>query len=114
MITKDRNGFISITLKLANMRNEQDFTIYPYSGGDLITIQSSKRIARLNIKDGKSSINKKNEQGGAYFVHLQMDCIEFVLNQSIIQVFQKYFWENQGQQGGGNVIKWDNKELFSK
>ena len=56
MIKKDRNGFLSIDLKVANMRNVQNFTVYPYDGGDEIKIQSDKRIASINIRTGEGKI----------------------------------------------------------
>ena len=44
--------------------------------------------------------------------------IVFIINlMSILMkiiAFQKYFWENEGKQGGGSVAKWDNEELFNK
>lgn len=114
MIKKDRNGFLSINLKVANMRNEQNFTIYPYNGGDTINLQSSKRFIILNIRNGEGKINRRNEQNGAYSIHVQMSSISFQLEEEIKIAFQKYFWENEGKQGGGTVIKWEEKELFSK
>ena len=114
MIKKDRNGFLSIDLKVANMRNVQNFTVYPYDGGDEIKIQSDKRIASINIRTGEGKINRKNEQNGAYFIHLQMGVIKFKIDEEIKIAFQKYFWENEGKDGGGKVIKWEEKELFSK
>lgn len=114
MIKKDRNGFLSIDLKVANMRNVQNFTIYPYTGGDEIKIQSDKRIASINIRTGEGKINPKNQQNGAYFIHLQMGVIKFQIDEEVKIAFQKYFWENEGKQGGGPIIKWDNEELFNK
>jgi len=114
MIKKDRNGFLSIELKVANMRNIQTFTIYPYSGGDTIMLQSDKRFAILDIRKGIGKINHRNEQNGAYSVHLQMNNISFEISEEIKIAFQKYFWENEGQEGGGTAIKWDNKELFNQ
>jgi hypothetical protein len=113
-INKNRMGFISVSLKLANMRNEQDFTIYPYNGGDFLTIQSNKRIAKINLKNGEGVINGKNEQNGAYFHHLSFGNVKsFNLDKTTLTNLQKYFWENEGENGGGSVISWENKELFS-
>ena len=113
MINKDRNGFLSIELKVANMRNVQSFTIYPYTGGDTITIQSDKRFGIIDIRKGIGKINHKNEQNGAYAVHCQMNNIPFEISEELKIAFQKYFWENEGKDGGSRVLSWENKELFS-
>ena len=113
MIKVDRNGFRSINLKVANMRNEQNFTIYPYNGGDTITVQSDKRIAVINLKNGIGAINSKNEQGGAYFHHLNFGLIKFKIEDELKTALQEMLWNNSGEEGG-KVVKWENKELFSK
>ena len=114
MINKDRNGFLSINLKLANMRSEQNFTIYPYTGGDNIMLQSDKRFAILDIRKGIGKINPKNQQNGAYSVHLAFSSIPFEVSEEVKIAFQKYFWENEGKMGGGPIVKWNNEELFNK
>ncbi len=108
-----RNGFSSIVLKLANMRGEQDFTIYPYKGGDTITIQSDKRFARLNLRTGEGVINKKNEQNGAYGHHLVFSAIPCSLPAEALTSLQSFLWHNEGKDGGNAVISWENKELFA-
>ena len=108
-----RNGFSSIVLKLANMRAEQSFTIYPYKGGDEIQIQSGKRIARINLRTGEGAINPKNEQGGAYFHHLAFSAIPCKLPAEALTSLQSLLWHNEGKDGGNAVISWENKELFA-
>jgi hypothetical protein len=109
-----KGSFASIDLKVANMRQEQNFTIYPYKGGDEIQIQSRKRIARINLKTGKGVINTKNEQGGAYGYHIQMQAVlTFQLDQESITSLQEFLWNNPGTQGT-TCLKWNNEELFSK
>ena len=93
-----KHGFSSIVLKVGNMRNEQSFTIYPYSGGDTIFLQSDKRIIRLNLKTGKGIINPKNEQNGAYGHHLYNGIGCEVPNESLVSL-QGYLWRNAGIQG---------------
>lgn len=105
-----KRGFFSIVLKVGNMRNEQIFTIYPYSGGDTILLQSDKRIIRLNLKTGKGIINPKNEQNGAYGHHLYNAIGCEVLNESLISL-QGHLWRNAGLMG--EYIKYENQELFS-
>lgn len=112
MIKTNRSGFKSITLKIANMRSEQDFTVYPYDGGDHLIIQSTKRICRINLRTGVSVINKKNEQGGAYFFHLNFDTIMFNFDEDILNTIKSNLWENDGVDGGGNTISWENKKLY--
>ena len=43
-----------------------------------------------------------------------MGVIKFQIDEEVKIAFQKYFWENEGKQGGGPVIKWNNEELFNK
>jgi len=111
-ITKTRQGFEVITLKVANMKKADEFTIYPYNGGDRVTIQSSKRFAQINIKTGKAVINKKGCDY-ANSIKLQLDPLFFEVSKELCLEFQRYFWENKGKDGGGSVISWEHKELFS-
>lgn len=105
-----------ITLKFGNMRGaEQRFTIYPYNGGDTILIQSDKRIARINLKTGSTTLSKQ-VQNGAYFMHLN-ECFgaiqcEFPTEELI--KLQEYLWNNSGIQKHGGVLITENKELFSQ
>ena len=62
----------------------------------------------------EKKINTKNQPKGAYFIYLQMGVIKFQIDEEVKIVFQKYFWENEGKEGGGPVIKWNNEELFNK
>lgn len=47
-------------MKVANMKIEQGFTLYPYNGEDSIILQSDKRICRVNLVTGKGVINATN------------------------------------------------------
>lgn len=61
----------SITLKFGNMRQAQDFTIYPFKETDKeVIIQSDKAIASINPKNGEMTYNTK----GCYFPHLSEFC----------------------------------------
>lgn len=106
-------GFISITLKVANMRNEQSFTIYPYDGDDYVLLQSSKRMMRINLRTGEGVINSRNEQNGAYFYHVTMAPLRFKVDDVVLLALKEYFWNNEGKDGGGSVISWANKKLYS-
>jgi len=60
--------FRDITLKLGNMRAAQEFTMYPNNPTDtVITIQSDKRIARIDLTTGNGIISdgKGGHQGHA-------------------------------------------------
>lgn len=70
MITYSRIGAGNILLKVANMRDEQSFVLYPYTGGDHLLLQSSKRMIELNLRNGWFRINSRNEQNGARSYHL--------------------------------------------
>lgn len=111
-IIKTRHGFLNITLKLANMRKEASFTIYPYTGGDDVIIQSSNRFCRINIRNGNAIINKKGKDS-ANSITLQIDPFGFNVGNELCQVFQSYFWHNDGKTGGCSLIPWENKQLFS-
>jgi hypothetical protein len=111
-ITKNRLGFLNITAKLANMKKAADFTIYPYNGGDIIMIQSKKRFCQINIRTGEAVINKKGCDY-ANSIKVQLDPLFFVVESEIIIELKKYFWENEGANGGGSLISWENKPLYS-
>ena len=106
--------FKSFWLKLPGMRKEDDFTIYPYSGGDTATLQSGTRILQLDLRTGKALVSKARS-GGAYFVHLNpalgATFIDFPKDK-LVEI-QGYLWNNAGMhQDSGIVI--ENKELFSE
>lgn len=111
-IKTDRNGFKSIELKLANMRKADKFTIYPYNGGDFVLLQTSSRFARLNLKTGVGIINKKGVKTSC-FLSMQLDPFAFKIEPEILTELQAFLWNNKGKSGGGSLIQWDNKELFS-
>jgi hypothetical protein len=50
--------FKSLNLKVANMRAEQEFTLYPYAGGEIVHLQSDKRWVELNLKSGEGKVSK--------------------------------------------------------
>lgn len=100
--------------KAGNMKKEQEFTLYPYNGGDTILLQSDKRIMRANLRTGEAIINAKNRQGGAYFIHLQMEPLKCQLPEDIKNEIQSYLWHNEGKEGNiNNIVHFENKELFS-
>jgi hypothetical protein len=62
MIKKDSMGFYSIELKVANMRNAQDFSMYPeVTEAGEVWLQSSKRFIAVNVFDGRAVINRSNK-----------------------------------------------------
>jgi hypothetical protein len=63
--------FKSINLKLGNAKKVQDFTIYPYTGNGIFTLQSNTRIAQVNM-EGKGTVSNPHANG-AYFPHLQFE-----------------------------------------
>ncbi len=95
------------------MKKEQSFTLYPYSGGDTILLQSSKRFARVNLKNGEGHINDKNHEY-ANSVRLAMNPLPFTLPEEIKISIQKFLWENDGKDGNINgIMHFERKELFS-
>ena len=106
--------FKQFKLKFTGMRKEQDFLIYPYSGGDDVLLQSDTRICRLNLKTGETLLSKAHSNGsyghdlhpfrGAYFVQI---------DQSKLIEIQGYLWNNAGITTDNAVLSIENKELFS-
>jgi len=96
------------------MRQDQEFTLYPYSGGDTIYLQSDKRFAVVNLRTGKgiisaSNVNYPNAQ------KLAVHHVAMQLPDDIKTAIQKYLWENDGKQGNlGGMLQWDVKPLFAK
>ena len=58
-----------ITAKLAGMRKAQEFTVYPFKPGELITVQSDKAIGQFCPVTGQGVLNWRGS-GGKYFMHL--------------------------------------------
>ena len=58
----------SINLKLGNSRKIEDYTIYPYTGNGIFTLQSDKRIAEVNM-EGRGVVSNPHANG-SYFHHL--------------------------------------------
>jgi len=101
------------TFKVANMKKAQDFTLYPYTGGDYIYLQSDKRFSRFNLRTGGGVINATN-RNYANSIHLQMEPIKCQLPEDIKIQIQSFLWHNDGKDGRlGNVLSWENKPLFS-
>ena len=83
---------VSIVLKVANMRTAQEFTVYPYDGGDTILVQSSKRFARINLRTGTGVINAKNENY-ANSIKLQANPLGFKVPAEALVNIKAYFWK---------------------
>jgi hypothetical protein len=106
-----------ITVKFGNMRGEaQRFIVYPYSGGDTVLLQSSKRIARVNLRTGQTILSRQ-VQGGAYAPHLypEMGATLVQFPSDKLTELQGYLWHNEGKAGNiCGVVHYSNSELFSK
>ena len=102
------------TLQVANMRKPQSFILYPYKGGEDITLQSDKRFAQVNLRTGEGYINNKNENY-ANSLSLFWNPIKFNLPEDIKTQIQAYLWHNEGREGNiGGILFYKNEELFSK
>jgi hypothetical protein len=102
----------SIVLKVANMKKEANFVIYPYSGGDTIYLQSDKRWIEANIRTGAAKIIKKGVEYANSWKMVLIGHIQFELPSEAVQSIQNHLWNNAGLQG--SVMKYENKELFSE
>lgn len=68
MVSLTKHQFLNITCKLGNMKKPQQFVLYPTSAEDTaVTIQSDKRIARIDLDTGKGLLSdgKGGHQGHA-------------------------------------------------
>lgn len=102
------------TFKIANMKKAQEFTLYPYTGGDFIYLQSDKRFSRFNLRTGEGFINATN-RNYANSIHLQIDPIKCQLPEDIKTEIQGFLWHNEGKDGNiNNVLHFENKPLFSE
>lgn len=101
------------TFKVANMKKEQSFTLYPYDGGDYIYLQSDKRFSKFNLRTGEGMINAKN-RNYANSIHLQLEPIKCTLPEEIKTKIQSFLWHNDGKDGNiSGVIYFENKPLFT-
>ena len=97
------------TLKVANMRKDQSFILYPYSGGETIYLQSDKRMIQLSLKTGKGLINRTNKDY-ANTISIAQDPVKMELPNNILIAIQKHLWENNGKDGSiGGFISFENK-----
>lgn len=74
-VSKNCLGTATFQYKFSGMRKEQEFDVYPLdkkSSEKVITIQSSTRIGKINLDNGKVYLSKPHA-GGAYFPHLSID-----------------------------------------
>lgn len=102
------------TFKVANMRNEQEFILYPYSGGDIINLQSDKRFMQVNLKTGEGIINGSNKNY-ANSIAMQMNPVKCQLPEDIKTKIQADLWHNDGKEGDINgIVFYENKQLFSE
>lgn len=103
--------FKRFDFKVANMRNEQDFVIYPYNGGDIVNLQSDKRFIQLNIRTGEGIINSKNDNY-ANSIKLAISPLPFKMPENVLTDIKAYLWDNSGIQST-SVLSIENKELYS-
>ena len=103
----------NVILKVANMKKEQSFILYPYTGGDVIFLQSDKRFARVNLRTGKGFINGSNKNY-ANSITLQMNPLPMELPEDVKTDIQSYLWHNDGKDGNlSGICSFENKPLFS-
>lgn len=67
-VTRSRIAY-SVTAKFDTMRKAQDWVIYPVKDPENVLIQSSTRIARINLLTGDGMLSE-SRPNGSYGVHL--------------------------------------------
>ena len=113
-------GTTDIEMKITGMRKPQDFIVYPIGkddAGNVITIQSDTRIGQINLVKGVG-VMSQSHQGGAYFVHLQMDKLtSFELSEKDLKDLKAFINKTSGANVGSSMIKSDNSgasRIFAK
>jgi hypothetical protein len=116
---KNIMGTMSFDMKIKGMRKSQEFVVYPISSeskNSEITIQSDKRIARLNLETGKGRISE-NHRNGAFFVHFSFDKLtDFELSPIDLQTLKLQIFTtsspNAGKEENG-IVSSDNSGAFN-
>jgi hypothetical protein len=113
-------GTTDIEMKITGMRKPQDFIVYPIGAddaGNVIKIQSDTRIGQINLVKGVG-VMSQSHQGGAYFVHLQMDKLtSFELSEKDLKDLKAFINKTSGSNVGSSMIKPDNSgasRIFAK
>lgn len=113
-------GTTDIEMKITGMRKPQDFIVYPIGAddaGNVIKIQSDTRIGQINLVKGVG-VMSQSHQGGAYFVHLQMDKLtSFELSEKDLKDLKAFINKTSGDNVGSSIIKSDNSgasRIFAK
>ena len=102
MIKKSNMGFYSIELKVANMRNAQEFSLYPgVTEAGEVWLQSSKRFIAVNVFDGRAVINKSNKNYANRY-DLVLGGITFDFDKDLISELKAHY---ENHKVGTNQIK---------
>jgi len=97
------------------MAKPQEFVLYPYSGGDMIDLQSDKRFIIANLRTGEGKINNKNKNYPTRWDIAAGNYINITLPEEVKTDLQAHLWHNDGKQGNINgVCSFENKKLFSE
>jgi hypothetical protein len=103
------------SMKVANMRKAQDFTLYPYTGGDEIFLQSESRWIEANLRTGEAKILASNQNYPNRWSMIAKGHIKFTLPEDIKTEIQGFLWHNEGKDGNiCGVMTFENKQLFSE
>ena len=107
--------FKKFTLKMQGMRKAQDFLIYPYSGGDTVSLQSDTRFMQLDLKSGNAILSKAHSNGSCQIdLYPQRGAYMVRLDNTELTNIQGYLWHNEGVQTWKGVLSIENKPLFSE
>lgn len=96
-------------MKVANMRKEQDFILYPYNGDDKICIQSDGRFAIVSLSTGRGIIDSKNHNY-PNSITLTRSNISFEMPENILNDIKEYLKINSGIQKEFGILNIENKE----
>lgn len=115
-IHKNIMGTVSFDGKFKGMRKAQDFIVYPVAGGAdaaIIQVQSSTRIGRIDLKDGKVTMSPP-VKSGAYGHHLALATeVDQVSSEDLLKLKASISATANARAGTNGLVYTDNSGAIS-
>lgn len=93
-----------IELKLGNMRRPASFIVYPFTEGQTeLTIQSDKRIAKVDLTTGKGLLSSGRGHPGFHALSRFLGAIDITLDNDTLEKL-KAIQPRSGDHIGANVF----------
>ncbi len=75
-----------LTLKLGNMRRPAEFIVYPFAEGQTeLTIQSDKRIAKVDLTTGKGMLSSGRGHPGFHALSRFLGAIDITVDAATLE-----------------------------